>query len=79
METLDEILLMSSRSREEKSTKSIKNAENDVENLTLNVSTYPQVMQINESVISTKNDPDYIQLTKSQFEINKNYMELITK
>ena len=34
---------------------------------------------INESVISTRNDPDYMQLTKSPFEINKHYIELITK
>ncbi len=52
----------------------------DFENLTLNVSAYPkQLAQINESVISIKNDPDYVQVSQSKFEINKNYMELITR
>ena len=34
---------------------------------------------MNDTVISSRNDPDYVQLTRSSFEINKNYMELITK
>ncbi len=35
---------------------------------------------LNESNISTsKNDPDYMQISKSKFEINKKYMELIAK
>ena len=35
---------------------------------------------LNESNISTsKNDPDYLQISKSKFEINKKYMELIAR
>lgn len=40
-------------------------------NITLN--------RLNDSVLTTRNDPDYICLTKSRYEINKLYLELITK
>lgn len=33
----------------------------------------------NDSVITTKNDPDYFRLSKTKYEINKSYMELIEK
>jgi Ulp1 family protease len=33
----------------------------------------------NESVLTTKNDPDYLRLSQTRFEINKSYMELIQK
>jgi hypothetical protein len=34
---------------------------------------------VNESVLTTKNDPDYLRLSKTRFEINKSYMDVIQK
>lgn len=43
------------------------------EDITLNVS----LCRPDESVISTRNDPDYFRLTQTKFDINKSYIELI--
>jgi Ulp1 family protease len=47
-------------------------------NLTIDLTMTQGVL--NESNISTsKNDPDYLQISKSKFEVNKKYMELIAR
>jgi hypothetical protein len=38
-----------------------------------------QTLNNNDSVLTTKNDPDYFRLSKTKYEINKSYMELIEK
>jgi Ulp1 family protease len=35
--------------------------------------------KLNDTLLSSKNDPDYLSLNKSRFEINKLYLEMITK
>jgi hypothetical protein len=35
--------------------------------------------QIDESILSTKNDPDVIKIVRSKFDINKTYIEVVAK
>lgn len=47
-------------------------------NVTLDLTMSGCVKQ-NESVLSTKNDPDVIKIARCKFDINKTYIEVVSK